>query len=245
MRIISFDIASKSLGLSIVDFNENWKDELKQLLVDFYSDIKDKETEEILHIILLYINKLDSILDNMIVPKIFDAVDLIPNKKLKETTAFLRTNRLNGYLQSIDTYLSNDNIEKCKILLEFQMGPNDKSRNVCSQILYHYSNTDNNFKNNCSLIKPVSNVIKYDTEIVGPSLKNKINLVEGFEHSFFIQKYTKSYDANKKHSICNFKHWINIHNVEHMVKIPKKNMDDVADAHNMILAWLFIKSKLM
>ena len=83
----------------------------------------------------------------------------------------------------------------------------------------------------------------YDIEIVGPSLKNKINFDKGKNLQFFMNKYAKPYDANKKHSVANFLKWVNAKNIINMVEnIPKKNLDDIADSVNMALAWIFIKS---
>ena len=67
-----------------------------------------------------------------------DVVDLIPNKKIKDTNVITRSNRLKSYLNYIDTLLineikSNNENHIIKVLLEYQMGPNDKSRNVCSK----------------------------------------------------------------------------------------------------------------
>ena len=125
------------------------------------------------------------------------------------------------------------------------MGPNDKSRNVCSQILYHYCNTDFNFNSVTDLICD-KNIYKYNVEIVGPSLKNKINMDIEKPYSYFINKYAKAYDANKAHSKNNFLYWTKYKNIEYMIKdIKKKNLDDIADSCNMILAWIFMKSKLI
>ena len=46
--------------------------------------------------------------------------------------------------------------------------------------------------------------ISYSTEIVGPSLKNKINLDKSKDYHFFLNKYVNNYDANKNHSKHNF-----------------------------------------
>ena len=65
-------------------------------------------------------------------------------------------------------------------------------------------------------------------------------------YSYFINKYAKAYDANKAHSKNNFLYWTKYKNIEYMIKdIKKKNLDDIADSCNMILAWIFMKSKLI
>ena len=132
------------------------------------------------------------------------------------------------------------------ILIEYQMGPNNKSNNIFSQIIYHYSSCDMGFKN--SLLDYENNKLekKCTVEIIGPSLKNKINLDKTLTYQYFIEKYAKTYDANKKHSIANMKYWLKTKNAEKMIEnIKSKNLDDIADSITMTLALLFIKSNLI
>ena len=272
MYIISYDVASKSLAVSIIYFNDDWKNDLNKIRAEF-NDVMDKciTSQSVCECALKYIEILSTFYDSLIQPKFFDVVDLIPGKKLKDVDVITRSARLYTYLSMIDydympchRFPKSDETEsldppiilgktdcKYKVLLEYQMGPNDKSRNVCSQILYHYSSIDADFshakqdgsREAMSKMKPV---IKYDIEIIGPSLKNKINLVKDKPYSYFIQKYAKPYDANKAHSKANFLQWIENKKCESLAKgIKKKNLDDIADSVNMTLAWLYLKSKLI
>ena len=281
MFIISYDIASKSLAMSIIYFNDEWRDDLQKINTEFYNEKQTCDTSvDLCKCVLKYIDKLEALVDGLIKPIILDVVDLIPGKKLKETSVILRASRLASYLKYvdflIDTHIGYGN--KHKVLLEYQMGPNDQSRNVGSQILLHYATVDTGFKcvhgvaskicdfkgsddsQNLSATVADMNAFndklielehenqldRYDVEIVGPSLKNKINLVKDQPHSFFIQKYTKSYDANKAHSKANFLYWIKTKKAELMIKnIKKKNLDDIADSVNMTLAWIHLKSGLI
>ena len=281
MFIISYDIASKSLAMSIIYFNDEWRDDLQKINTEFYNEKQTCDTSvDLCKCVLKYIDKMEALVDGLIKPIILDVVDLIPGKKLKETSVILRASRLASYLKYvdflIDTHIGYGN--KHKVLLEYQMGPNDQSRNVGSQILLHYSTVDTGFKcvhgvaskicdfkgsddsQNLSATVADMNAFndklielehenqldRYDVEIVGPSLKNKINLVKDQPHSFFIQKYTKSYDANKAHSKANFLYWIKTKKAELMIKnIKKKNLDDIADSVNMTLAWIHLKSGLI
>ena len=337
MFIISYDIASKSLAMSIIYFIDEWRDDLQKINTEFHNEKQTCDTSvDLCKCVLKYIDKMEALVDGLIKPIILDVVDLIPGKKLKETSVILRASRLASYLKYvdflIDTHIGYGN--KHKVLLEYQMGPNDQSRNVGSQILLHYATVDTGFKcvhgvaskicdfkgsddsqnlsatvaskielisigNNfifkgsddsqnlsatvaskIELISIGNNFIfkgsddsqnlsatvadmnafndklielehenqldRYDVEIVGPSLKNKINLVKDQPHSFFIQKYTKSYDANKAHSKANFLYWIKTKKAELMIKnIKKKNLDDIADSVNMTLAWIHLKSGLI
>ena len=281
MFIISYDIASKSLAMSIIYFNNEWRDDLQKINTEFHNEKQTCDTSvDLCKCVLKYIDKLEALVDGLIKPIILDVVDLIPGKKLKETSVILRASRLASYLKYvdflIDTHIGYGN--KHKVLLEYQMGPNDQSRNVGSQILLHYATVDTGFKcvhgvaskicdfkgsddsQNLSATVADMNAFndklielehenqldRYDVEIVGPSLKNKINLVKEQPHSFFIQKYTKSYDANKVHSKANFLYWIKTKKAELMIKnIKKKNLDDIADSVNMTLAWIHLKSGLI
>jgi hypothetical protein len=268
MIIISYDIASKSLAASIMKFNHNYKLNLQQIIKEFHESIKTCISPvEICVCAKNTVDKIEQLMYDLIQPVYFSVVDLIPGKKMKETTVIQRTSRLKAYLNSIDVkfnqiaeknskeLISEENMP-VKVLLEYQMGPNDKSRNVCSQILYHYSTMDNEYKNsdnfndsfdhNIDNTNDGTNKILYDIEIVGPSLKNKINMDPDKPYEFFAKKYVKTYDANKAHSKNNFLYWVKKINIPHMTKgIKKKNLDDIADSTNMTLAWLYFKSKLL
>jgi hypothetical protein len=247
MYVVSWDIASKSLAVSIIYFNHNWVRDLKLIHLEFNKYVKDCTNPiDIYKYTIQVLDEIDKLLDNMIQPIFLDVVDLIPGQKLKDTTVILRTSRLKAYLSYIDNKL-NELEGDIQILLEYQMGPNDKSRNVCSQILYHYSNNDFDFSNTSEIkTEPSQNLVKYNIEIVGPSLKNKINFNPDKPYSYFTKKYVKLYDANKNHSKENLLYWLKEKKIEHMIKnIKKKNLDDIADSVNMTLAWLRFKSNLL
>lgn len=255
MIIIGFDIATKSLAVSVICFNDNWYEDLSNIKKQFYVDILGKPFDVVSEIAIEYIHKLDELAADIIKIILFDVVDLIPNQKIKETDAILRTARLKGYLTNLDNkitsllidnniYTNHPKVNSIKILLEYQMGPNDKSRNVCSQILYHYTPTNCNYINTFESDQIKSN--KHSIEIIGPSLKNKINLDKDKNHQYFYNKYAKSYDANKKHSVNNMMSWLHNNGKTQMINnIRKKNLDDIADAFTMSIAWLFIKSSLI
>ena len=249
MHILSYDVASKSLALSIIKFNDNWKSDLSNIKLSFDNNVvfanPNATASELCQTALDSINDLYNLLDTLIQPLVLDVVDLIPGKKVKETDVILQANRLRGYLTYVDeTHMRGiPDLEPYHVLVEYQMGPNNKSNSVCSQILYHYTTPDNGFKNVESRDATNTNTPKCTMEIIGPSLKNKINLDKNKTRQFFIAKYAKTYDANKKHSIANMKYWLKTKNAEHMIaNVNKKNLDDIADAVTMTLAWIFIKS---
>ena len=94
---------------------------------------------------------------------------------------------LKSQLKKLDAIVS----PPYSVLIEYQMSVNDKSRNVSNQLVYHYCD-------------------KANTYLVGPSLKNKINLSadQSLSHGEFMSKYSSKYTANKNHSKENFKHYI-------------------------------------
>ena len=220
--IVSFDIGVTTLAVAILEPYSNVND-IKNIIKDTHEFIDKKDMTKIYTLL--------------------DVVNLVPNTKVKENSSVMITSRLKAYLKSLDKYIKN-----ATILLEYQMGPNDLCRNICSQILYHYSNLDNNFESsldkelpdtelNSMTIIPVIRV-----EIVGPSLKNKINLDPDKTHHFFLDKYSSSYTANKEHAKHNFSIWIkdSDYSINH---IPKKKIGHVADAIMMAVAWLKFSKK--
>ena len=261
MYILSFDVASKSLAVSIIKFNENWRADVKQSIEILNQTLclytitgKDKPNidsfTKICQASLVHINNIHNILDTLIQIIYVDVVDLIPGKKIKETDLILRSNRLKGYLNNLDHMIKD--FDACHVLVEYQMGPNNKSNNVFSQILYHYSEGDLNFKNTSdskNIIKDSpepKKTPKLTIEIVGPSLKNKLNLDKDRPRTYFIEKYAKTYDANKKHSISNMNYFLKTKNAKHMIaNIKNKNLDDIADSITMTLAWIYLKSNLI
>jgi hypothetical protein len=225
MRVISFDVATKSLAVSIIKYNLNFCTEIENIHNQYLVDKKTEKTKKNISIVELYLNLLDDInkiLDARIDFKYLDVIDLIPGQKVKETNIVDRTKALYTYLSTILDPLIGDEPDSTLFLIEYQMGPNDKSRVISSQIMYHMS--------------------KYSgiTHLVGPSLKNKI-VIGGNDalYSNFIERYTTNYAANKNHAKFNFLKLIKILNKEDVIaKIAKKNIDDIADSVLMSLAFV-------
>ncbi len=238
MYVIGIDVATKSLATSIIKYKsnkivqkemdlaiENYK-VYKKLLIENNLTIKSmnellKKYQELLECINLSLCPIEILF--------IDVKDLIPDKKLKETDIIERTNSLRNYLNSIDKEIQNLILNsgynnEWTILIEYQMGPNDKSRTISSQLLYHFS--------------------KYSEskiELVGPSLKNSLFLknVESSKYSNFLEKYSTNYSANKAHSKYLFLELLkNMNKTEIINDIKKKNIDDIADSVLMSLAWL-------
>jgi hypothetical protein len=261
MYIVSYDVASKSLAVAIIYFNEKWKDELYHIRELFAEETNKTQTsEELCRSAIKYLDMVYVVISTIMDTLILDVVDIIPGKKIKDTTVTERSNRLSGYLNMMDsiidplynseknTHIINTHIIKTpiQVLVEYQMGPNDKSRNVGSQILYHYSTPNIEFFSANFVSDLYTPINKYQVAIVGPSLKNKICLCVGGKLSEFIPLYAKNYDANKAHSKFNFLGWLKKQNMIHLIKnIKNKNIDDIADACNQAIAWIHLKSDLI
>lgn len=235
MYIIGIDVATKSLAISIIKHNpneilekqmesalKNYKVHKKLLMGD---NPNIKSINEVLKKYLELLESINSSL-NQIQILFIDVKDLIPDKKLKESTIIERTNSLRIHLDLIDKEIADLKCENKDLvfLIEYQMGPNDKSRVISSQLLYHFSKyTESNI------------------ELVGPSLKNSLYYknIEKSKYSYFLEKYATNYSANKAHSKYLFLELIKTVKIDDMMEdIKKKNIDDVADSVLMPIAWL-------
>ena len=227
MKIISFDVATKSLAVSIIDYNYNLESAFKiNMYFEEYLKFKKNHkpynlSENIIKIFTKFcdfLDKMDAELSNMIYINYLDVKDLIPNKKIKDTDIIERTCKLKDYLTSIENKC--DISPECQILVEYQMGPNDKSRTISSQILYHFAN-------------------KAILHLIGPTLKNKVYIKndKNSTYSSFVAKYTTNYAANKNHAKYIFEKFINIYKYNLDKKIKKKNIDDIADSTIMSVAF--------
>jgi hypothetical protein len=255
MHILSYDVASKSLGVSITYFNDNWLHDLNNIY-NSYKLMKNKEYTilEKLQLILELINKIYNLVDTLYKPIFLDVVDLIPGLKVLTTNKLLISNRLRSYLYSLDTLL---NHEEYYVLIENQMGPNHKSNNIQSQLIYHYATNDNTFTNAFNFKIDKNNIYKnnidknnihpkYNIIIVDAKYKNLLNLDPNNTRQYFIEKYAKTYDANKKHSIANMLVYLKQKKSEHLLdNIKKNNLDDAADSIMQALSWLILKSGII
>lgn len=154
--------------------------------------------------------------NKIILLKVFDLTE----GKICDTIK--RARLLKICLTSIDSML--ENTPPSRVLVEYQMSANDKSRCVSQQIVYHYSTLT-------------------EVSLVGPSLKNKVcfSTDTSLNHSTFMEKYSSKYTANKNHSKANFLYWLSLNNCTNILAdnlIQKKNIDDAADAFLQIFGYL-------
>ena len=140
-------------------------------------------------------------------------------KKNPLGTLLERTRGLKILLHLLDSKFSIPDI----VLVEYQMKQNDCSKNISSQVLYHYD-------------YPYTHL-----EVVGPSLKNTISFSEELKYGNFIMKYS-NYTANKKHALANYNYFIKVFpSNKHDINSKKK--DDIADA--FIMAYSYAKKQGM
>lgn len=227
MFTISIDTATKSMAVSIIQYNTEINEQISELYDTYKNDKKLATTAA--ELLKLYINLLDNVkflIDNKIKIHYLNVVDLIPGQKVADTDVVFRARQLYTYLTEIDTILDKlDTSQKKLFLLEYQMGPNIQSNMVSSQLIYHFS--------------------KYtdaEINIVGPSLKNKVYIGgDDAKYSNFMEKYKTLYAANKNHSKFNFLRLMDYLGVNGTFEnIKKKNIDDIADSVIMSLAYYMV-----
>jgi hypothetical protein len=242
MLIFSFDSAVKNMGVSIVKINQlELSDELRfKMCLNRKGKNINNDLEDLISIYKTLSSLLDSIvkiewtqvinlLDTKTIYNLFDEqkieqkIDqkiekldkkIEPSSKKKNPLGTLleRTRGLKLLLNLLDSKFSIPDI----VLVEYQMKQNDCSKNISSQVLYHYDNSHTHL------------------EVVGPSLKNTLAFSEELKYGNFIMKYS-NYTANKKHSVGNYNYFIKVFPSNQMSNSKKK--DDIADAFIMAYAY--------
>lgn len=242
VRVISIDTATKSLAISIINYNLDFLSDI-EIAYNTYKKYKAicisaLKPNDILHnsnlineLINAYNNLLDTVLKILnlrIDIEFMTVVDLIPGEKVTDTNIIYRTTKLHNYLNNIlDPLIAKYDLPNHNFLflLEYQMGPNVKSNAISTQIMYHLT----------KYTSPNTNI-----RLVGPSLKNKI-VIGGQESNYsnFVEKYKTLYAANKNHSKFNLIKLLQYLKKEKSIKhIKSKNIDDIADSVIMSLAYI-------
>lgn len=226
MFYLSIDVANKSLAISFI----------KYIKVKYINKITNDNTNISNGAIsinnqLKALTEINNQINNSISYYICEVIDLIPNKKVKNTSQLERTFALKIYLSKLQTrinnYINKYQIDKIKVLVELQPSFNDKSRAAFNQIIYEFSNLS-----------------IYKIKIMNASYKNSISLNKDLKHSNFIKKYSNNYLANKNHTKENFLYFLKTFNLLYLIKnIRKKNYDDIADSFMQIMAYIYILEK--
>ena len=251
MRVLSIDPATKSLAVSILDFNKEWRNDLgqireaKQVTFHAESDLLAR-----INILAEWVSAMDKILDTIVTLRYVNVFDLLPGEKVVDGLAENRMARLKGvseYLRFINDKIGGP-IDT--VLIEYQMSLNDKSRGIASALAYEFSQASREFAFHGSKLDfkrefdSQSSGRPCRVEIVGPALKGKVYFGSAGHIQNFRRKYMGNYTSNKAHAKYNFLKWISDHQCEQIIEgIPRGNLDDVADSFLMAYAWCIKNSK--
>ena len=248
MRILSIDPANKSLAISIIDFNFNWKIDLDRIKTEFnqqYTDSEGYGVEKKIEILLKRARDVSAVMDNLFTLKYINVFDLLPDQKVNNTSTEIRLGRLKGvieYIKKINgTLIPPKPIEQ--VLVEKQMS--QKNMEVSSALIYAFTEPDFGFVGKSTHFKHAKDIDTLPTtfvNMVGASLKSKVYFGSAGHIQNFRKKYAGNYTANKAHSKYNFLEWVKSKNNTELIEgIPKKNIDDIADSFLMAYAWCIKK----
>lgn len=250
MLILGIDCGIKHLGVAIVQFDD-WRDSIKILEKKIASSANFCETGSIHYKTI--IESINKTVDNFIQIKYLDIFDLIPGKKLKETNAIERACRLKAVLEYIDfiCYQLYNKNQPDLVLVEFQMGQNNKSNDNFSQILFHYAKADNNFSHHNNYMQTRTTKLQEQQNtkliVVRPSIKNTVSITPNGQYHHFLKRYKTRYTANKAHAVFNLQAFCTLFNQTHLIpsststtkkRSKKICLKDAADAFMMIFGYI-------
>lgn len=204
-KYLSFDVANKSLAVCYTEYNSRWRSDCLEILSEDGQDIAA---------LLEQLNRLRAVLLNIFRIRYLRVFDMLGNKKLRDCDAVYRAVRLRRTLEEVKEALP-----ACpdRVLVEYQMSANDKSRIVSYQILYEFADI---------------------AELVRPTWKNALDLGAGGIKDYYAA-YSSTYAANKKHTRDNFVHYLEQSGQSAVLKqVAKKNIDDCADAFMQMVAYI-------
>lgn len=193
MLFISFDCGIKNLGVAIAQYDTTALDRLRAMNTCTARQLAD-------------------FCRNLLRIKLATSFDLIPGSKINQTSLQQRTCRMKEILDSLSSYGRPDHV-----LIEYQMGPNSKTRDVVAGLMMYYA--------------PIP------THLIKPALKNAIWFGPEGAYSNFISRYSR-YTANKKHALHNFLEFCRRSDQLKVVD-QTQNMRDAADAFMMLYAALW------
>lgn len=245
MIILGFDCAIKNLGICCIEINDNWREEVAEIIDElnrFYSTMDQyADKSKFLSKIEEIFTRIVKLLDSMFQIRFLNIIDLIPGKKVL-------TVKYKDILKSLKytLYCLNKQLPKPdKVLIENQMNINDKARGISRYIEEFYTDiSDVDVSITYAIdaypilaIKPVKTK-PCDVVIVAPTLKNgyKTDPSELGDYSTYIEKYS-NYTANKKHTTWNFKYFMEVFGKKQEIQSINNKLDDISDAFMMTYAW--------
>jgi len=236
MRILSVDPATKSLAISITDFNENWIKDVLELGAIHEARLASAAEFEKTRILHAWAMCIEYVIYNVLQLRNVGLFDLTPLKLFQGKTPLeLRMQRLKG----VANYIRGLGEPPDVVLIEYQMSANDKSRSIATALAYEFSPACGEFRSwPPALPQKTASEKAPIVHIVGPALKNTVFFGEDGRMQNFRKRYIDNYACNKAHSRYNFLKWITEHNCRSIIAdIPKANIDDVADSFLMAYAW--------
>lgn len=241
MKILGIDCANKSIGFAIIIFDLDAISEIKRLNDEFNQShlfLNIKTVSQVAFTKLADIAlRAANLAGKVMSIEYLGVFDLLSGIKMADSTTQLRSARLKGAMSIIDAMGPFD-----WIMIENQMGPNHKTNEVRSQLVYHYSNADSNI--NAYPVGqqkiPINNQQQIPRiDVVGCSYKQTIAIGESGRYTHFIQKYTTQYTANKQHTAYNLRELLKLYSKEDLIAdIPDKLVGNAADAALMIIGRL-------
>jgi hypothetical protein len=225
MKVLSFDCADKTLGVALLEYDEEWKVKLEPYNKPLPSKIKKSEA-------LAYVDGIAPLLKPIRI-KGWWVVDLVPEGKSSDASLEVKLARLKYFLSSIPS--------ADLIIVEYQMGLNTKSRNIMSGIIEYYTNPDPNIVVTGSSDITGGSCSPKNVVVVGTGLKNSHSFADHLDYSHFAAKYKTSYAANKNHCLSNMLYWMELWEPDQLPLFKSlKKKDDVAEA--MMQAIVFLLS---
>jgi hypothetical protein len=243
MRILSVDPANKSLAVSIIDFNLNWKNDLVAIKTKYtikYS--KAVNIEEKLAVLWERTQAVSTLLNELFSLKYINVFDLLPEQKVNSTSTELRLGRLKGviaYVEKINKVLKpSKGLDQ--VLVEKQMS--QKNMEISSSLIYAFTKPNFSFMEKSTYFTQDKTIFAVNiaptVNMVGASLKSKVYFGSAGHIQQFRKRYMGNYTANKAHAKYNFLEWVKLKDSMELIKgIPKKNLDDIADSFLMAYAW--------
>jgi hypothetical protein len=227
MKILRFDCAHKSLGVFYGDITITLTD-LESLGDLCVLNMDENNVTTVDDLTTVGWDMLDKI--NI---KYLKTINLLGNRRVKDVHVTERVCLLNQYLKELDEELQLKYNIPDYILIEYQMGPNDKTRGIVTQLISHYISPLQFMEGELDNNEPFPIVAT-----VGPSLKNTIQFAKHLKLSEFMLKYLDNYRANKAHSRANLEYLLKVTDREHFLKgVKKGNYDDLGDALLQAIAY--------
>jgi hypothetical protein len=199
MIILSYDCGNINLGVCCIDYNENWQTEFCEALSP--ANLADDPVKAGENAYLIFLRAFRIIY--------IDNIDMLGGRKLRDTTNIERAVALRRTVAIINAQIP----DPALVLIEYQMGPNDKSRGVSYQLMYEYGERSREMR---------------------PVYKNQVNFGAGDIGKYQV-KYSTNEAANKAHAKDTLLHYLKY--VDIGIEIPKRKLSDMADAFLQAVAY--------